>query len=393
MKSKRMNKPSNQPLYCLLFSFLFVFSSTVIQAQSVVSKTEYNGQSDVPVNIVVTIPKGKPVNASVNVGQRFESGTMFQVPAYTTLYLTSNGNTQRLGPGSKHLAQAGPKGEKHKTFFGKVKHFVSNKLSFYKTSGPSNKYQGAVEGTEFTIEAVGKDVKFYTTEGSVEIQRRVPVKVNQASAVNRTKERELYTIKKSYVNAGDPEAFYDYNAYEEPASYDSYEEAISEYKNQLDQGYYNGEDPYFLADEYSLLGGLYLDGGDPSGAIEPLNKALNLWLEIDPSDPLIAENYLDLAEAHYLSENYDSGVQYWDYAVRIIDEAYKFNLDEYNYFYDLRDYDTAWGFGIDLVSMYEGLGYAYELRRNLGGEIEYEYQNPNYWYGQADHLSSILAQF
>ncbi|MFD2822263.1 tetratricopeptide repeat protein [Lacinutrix iliipiscaria] len=392
MNFKRMNQPSNQSLHYLLFCLLTVFFLSSVKGQSTISNLQYNGKDEPQVAIIVTLPKGKPQNATVQVGHSFPSGTMFQVPAYTTVFLTSNNNTQRLGPGSKHMAQASPKGEKHKTFFGKVKHYVSNKLNFYKASGPNNKYQGAVEGTEFTVEAVGKDVKFFTSEGSVEIQRRVPVTVDQESAVKRKNERELYTVKKTYVNAGDPEMFYDYDAYEAPANYGTYQEAINQYQSELDQGYYNGEDPFYLADEYSLLGGLYLDSGNPSGAIEPLNKALNLWIEIDPYDPLIAEHYLNLAEAHYLAGNYDTGVSYWDNAVLIIDSGYQYYLQEFNYFYDLGDNDTAWGFGMDLLDMYNGLGYAYELRNNLGGEIEYQYQNPNYWYALADNLDSILAK-
>ena len=392
MKPNGLKKPSNQSIKYLFTHLLVLLICYSGFSQSAISKIQYNGQDYTQANIVITLPKGKPQNATVQVGQQFASGTMFQIPAYTTVFLSSNGNTQRLGPGSKHMASAGPKGEKHKTFFGKVKHYVSNKLSFYKASGPNNKYQGAVEGTEFTVEAVGKNVKFHTTEGSVQIQKRVKVTVNQQAAVNRTKERELYTIEKSYVREGDPEMYYDYNAYEQPVEFGSYQDAIDRYQSELDQGYYNGEDPFYLADEYSLLGELYMDSGDYAGAINPLNKALNLWIEIDPYDPLIAEHYLNLAEAHYLSGNQDTGVSYWDMAVTIIDGAYKFNLDEYNYFYNLGDYGTAWGFGMDLLDMYYGLAYAYELRKNLGGPIEYQYQDPNFWYKEANDLDAILAQ-
>lgn len=375
-------------LTIVIFSIL---GSTLLSfGQTSISRIVYNNQDYQSANIIIGLPKKSPVQQTVKLNQSFPSGTLFQIPAGVTVFLTSNGNMQRLGPGSKHMVQAGPKGEKHKTFFGRVKHFVKNKLSFYKASGPNNKYQGAVQGTEFTIEAVGKDVKFMTTEGSVEIQRRVPVKVNQQSAVNRTNDRELFTVKKSYVNAGDPEMYYDYEAYEE-VTYNSYQDAINQYQSELDQGYYSGADPYYLADEYTLLGGLYLDSGDYAGAIEPWNKALNLWIEIDPYDPLIAEHYLNLAEAHYLAGNQSTGVKYWDSAVTIIDGAYAYYLDEYRYFLSAGDYQTAWAFGNDLLEMYYGLAYAYELRYNLGGEITEDYQNPNFWYNEANALSTELS--
>lgn len=385
-----LNRKKHAPL-SLFFYFIF-FTAGFSHAQTAISGLEFNGQSTNQAYITVTPPKQKATQITAQVNQRFESGTLFQVPKNTVVYLTSSaGNSQRLGPGSRHQVTASAQGESHRTFFGQVKHFVKDKLNFYKASGPNQKYQGAVEGTVFTVQAEGHNVKFLTSEGSVSVQRKVPINVSENASVNRSKERELYTIKTSSVTAGG-EAFYDYNS-AEAINYTSYEDAIKEFKYQLDQGYYNGADPYYLADEYTLLGGLYLDNGNAYEAIDPFIKSLNLWYAIDPSDPFISENYLDLSEAYYLAGYRDEGDKYWNTAITIIDNEYKYVLDEYNYFYDLGDYDTAWAFGMDLVDMYESLAWAYEVKESVGYAIEYNYQSPEYWYGQADDLSSILDQF
>jgi hypothetical protein len=361
-----------------------------VNAQFRISKLEFNGSETTQANIIITKPNSKSQKINILVNQEYPSGTMFQVPNNTAVYLSSrSGNVQRLGPGSKHMAKEGPKGERHKTFFGKVKHFVSNKLSFYLASGPNNKYQGAVGGTVFTVEAVGKDVKYFTSEGSVEIQKRVPIIIKQKSVGNRTKSRKLYTIETSNVNEGDPERLYDYDASDPPKEHDTYQEAIDKYQDGLDKDYYNGEDPFYLADGYSLLGLLYLDAGNPADAIDPLDKSLSLWMEIDPDDPLIADHYLNLTEAHYLAGNQETGLDHWNMAINILNRAREDYIYEYNFF-SIEDYDTAWSFGMDLIDIYEDLGYAYELRKDLGGEIEYEDQDPKYWYGLADDLDSKL---
>jgi len=61
------------------------------------------------------------------------------------VWLGSNNNSQRLGPGSRHQATAEPKGEFHQTFVGQVTHYVTERLNFYKVSGPTSNHQAAVD--------------------------------------------------------------------------------------------------------------------------------------------------------------------------------------------------------------------------------------------------------
>ncbi|NNE76400.1 MAG: hypothetical protein HKN31_04940, partial [Pricia sp.] len=85
-------------------------------AQTSIGKLEWNGENVNSVEITFAPPKQKPAPATVQINQKFASGTLFIVPAQTVVWLVSNGNQQRLGPGSKHLASVSPKGESHQTF-------------------------------------------------------------------------------------------------------------------------------------------------------------------------------------------------------------------------------------------------------------------------------------
>jgi len=328
--------------------------------QTSILAIEYQGSSINQANISIGQPKQAPVLTTIRVNQKFSSGTLFQVPSNTVVWLTSNGNKQRLGPGSKHIASTSAKGESHRTLFGSVKHYVSNVLNFYKASGPSKKYQLAVEGTEFTVQAIGKDVRLQTTEGRVAIQRKVPVKIGEQVQDNQKRKRELSTVKVSYQNAGDPEQTFSYNNTEE-VKFETFDEAVANLEKLLNKAFINGEDAEYLADEYALLGSIYLEMELPHKAIEPFEKAIELYEEIDEDDPLLAENYLDLAEAYYYSGDEESGDDYWNDALDILEDDLKYNLEDFNYFISEEDYETAWSVGMDIVDNYENLGWAYDL--------------------------------
>ncbi|WP_149274910.1 tetratricopeptide repeat protein [Pareuzebyella sediminis] len=367
-------------IFLVLVGCLFGICS--IQGQTTIAKLEFNGAEVTSTNISYTLPKQSPVSTIVNVNQGFASGTLFIIPENTVVWLTSNGNQQRLGPGSKHLAVVSANGESHQTFWGKVQHFVTNKLNFYKASGPSTKHQGAVKGTVFTVEAVGKDVKFATQEGNVAIEREVNVKIGEQAQTHLKKSRKLTSIQTTVLSAGEPEQYFDHE-YEEELTYSSYEEAITFFRAYLEQAYMDEVDAEFLVDQYNLLGELYLDAGSPSYAKDAFERAIELYEEeLDPGDPEIAVNYIGLGEALYGLGNYDTGLEYCNRALEIIYEDLAYNREDFKYFVNEEDYTTAWGIGLFIVDNYEDLAWCYEVLSNI--------DESNKYYDMADELKAQL---
>jgi len=356
----------------LLFVTLLIslFPITAL-GQIRIAEVEFNGQSVSQVTISVAKPRERPASIPVKPQDAFPSGTIFQIPASTVVWLIStNNNRQRLGPGSKHQATVSPKGESHQTFVGQVTHYVTNLLNFYKASGSTPKYQAAVGGTIFTVEAVGKDVKFNTTEGRVAVRSKVPLTISEAAKVERKKERELTTTQVTYLSEGDSEQLFNHNSSEQ-VTYATYAEAIAVYQQQLDQAFDDGVNAGYLVDGYITLGALYLDNGEPEQAIDPLERAVQLLEEIDPDDPFIAEDYLTLAEAYYYSDDEAGGDESWNTAVDILEEEVPYYEEEYRYFLEEEDDDTAWSIGQDLADMYDTLGWAYELVEDYDQAEEY----------------------
>lgn len=331
---------SSKRLKIALLTICLLSSVKPLVAQTKIHALEFN-QTVVNSAIVTVIePKQSPKEITLTIGKSFPSGTLFQVPANTVVWLTSNNNRQRLGPGSRHMVSANAKGESHKTFFGMVKHFVLSRLSFYTASGPNNRVQGAVEGTEFTVEAVGHDVKFYTSEGKVAIHRKVPIKIGEASPSESKRKRTITTEKVSYLSAGQPEEkFTSEAAYS--VNYQTYEEAIYYFKQKLDKRYYNGDEPGYLAEEYTVLGELYMDNDEAEKAIAPFKRAVDLIEEMEMEDSFEANdidvpgNYLNLCDALYEVDRWDEGEVYWKTAVRILKEELYYNVEDYNYFFCL----------------------------------------------------------
>ena len=329
-------------------------------AQSTIQKLEFNGTEVGQVELTIALPKQQPQNMRVSKNQTFASGTLFAVPANTVVWLGSNANHQRLGPGSRHMAAAGPKGESHKTFWGSVTHYVKNKLNFYKASGPSTKQQGAVKGTIFTVSAVGKDVKFSTKEGRVAISQKVGVNIKEQSQNSRNRSPQLETTKTSYLDAGREQLYY-HNSNEQ-ITFASYEQAINAFQQELDKLYLDGEDAEFIVEYYTLLGELFLDDERYEDAIETFETAIELYEdELDPYDPLLADNYLGLAEAFFMAGYQDEGIQTWNKATSFIVRDLETNEIDLNYFIQIEDYDTAWGIGLDVVDNLDNLGWAYYL--------------------------------
>jgi len=357
---KLFNKAHNRKGHSLLIS-IFLVGSLGTFAQSAISELEQNGSKTTQLEITVAQPKQQPRKATVQINDRFASGTIFAIPDNAVVWLTSNGNRQRLGPGSKHMVSAGAKGESHQTFWGEVVHYVKNKLNFYTASGPSgDKQQGAVQGTVFTVTAVGKDVNFKTLEGRVAVQQKVALNISENSQSKRSKSHQLETTKTTYLDAGN-EQTYNYNS-DEQINYGSYAEAIQVLQNQVDELYDSGEDAAYIVEFYTLLGELYLDSGDSDGALDSYKTAIELYEdELDPEDPLLGDNYLGLAEAYFMNDNQEAGMTIFEKAVLFITQDLENNKIDFDYFISIGDEDAAWGIGWNFVDNLDNLGWAYDL--------------------------------
>ncbi len=364
---------------------IFLLISSATFAQSAISKLEENGATITHLEITVAKPQQQPQKKMVQVNDRFESGTIFAVPENAVVWLSSNGNSQRLGPGSKHMVSAGPNGESHQTFWGEVVHYVKNKLNFYTASGPSgDKQQGAVRGTIFSVTAMGKNVNFKTQEGRVAVQQKVPLKISENSQSKRSKEHALETMKTTYVDAGN-EQTYDYNSNEQ-ISYASYEEAIEAFRNEVDQLYDDGEDAQYIVEFYTLLGELYLDSGASLEAIDSFETAIDLYVEeLDPEDPLLGDNNLGLAEAYFMAGDQEAGMAAWEKAVALIVQDMENNQVDFEYFVSVEDYNTAWAIGWIFVDSLDNLGWAYDLVSDTGQSEEF--------YNMAREIETDLQQF
>jgi hypothetical protein len=388
MASIKTNKRWYLSVKLTIVFTILIFGFSRVDAQSVVTIAEIQvgGQYAQQANITVTLPKGTPKQTTIQVNSQFASGTIFEIPANTVVTITSNNNRQRLGPGSKHQASPSSKGESHTTFWGTVTHMVSNKLNFYKASGSNEKVQGAVQSTVFTVESVGKDVKFKTIEGSVQMQQKVKVDIAEQSQVQRKQERDLETVQTSWLNAGAPEQTYAYNNNAE-VEYATYAEAVDAFTRQLNQAYESGADAEYLADEYTLVGELYMEMGEAYNAIDPFSRSLSLYYnEIDPYDPLIAMNYLNLAEAYLLAGYEQEGSENWKTAMDIIIDDLNYNLELYNYLVDYtEDDEMIWSIGMDIVDNYFYLGWGYDVLGN--------YDKADYYYNLSDNLEYDLSQY
>ncbi|OBX25079.1 hypothetical protein LX77_02174 [Gelidibacter algens] len=354
----------------LLFNSVTFFALSA-NAQFQIVGMQFNGNSADAVNLTIIAPNGTPFTGIVPYDQSkaYNSGTTFKTPASTSIAILYKGQTQVMDPNSVLKVSIVKNGVVAQTLTGRVKHVlkdVKSKLGFYKAG---NGYTWAhAEGTEFYVEAFqkSKKAKFTTEEGTIAIMQEVPININEAAKNektrgNRGEGRELTTTKKIYSSAG--EEYIAGNV--QPISYRTYEEALQAFEQEINQK--EGQGNFYmeeLADDFTLLGELYLDNGQADEAIEPLRKAAYYNSEANPDDLMVLESYLYLAEALIDSsneENFNEGVNFAQEMIRPLTEVLDEYTEEYNYALELEDYDYAWDLCYELVDINEYLGWSYDL--------------------------------
>lgn len=365
-----LNQLTKPLLKYLLFNFIF-FLMLSANAQFQIVGMQFNGNFADAVNLTIISPDGTPFTGIVPYDQSrpYNSGTTFKTPASTSIAILYKGQTQIMDPNSVLKVSIVKNGVVAQTLTGRVKHVlkdVKTKLGFYKAG---NGYTWAhAEGTEFYVEAFGKSkkAKFTTEEGTIAIIQEVPITINEAAKNektrgNRGEGRELTTTKKIYSSAG--EEYIAGNV--QPVSYRTYEEALRAFEQEINQK--EGQGNFYMeemADDFTLLGELYLDNGQYDQAIEPLRKAAYYNTEANPEDLMVLESYLYLAEALTYSSNeedFNEGVNFAQEVIRTLTEVVREYTEEYNYALELEDYDYAWDLCYELVDINEYLGWSYDL--------------------------------
>lgn len=372
-------------------TFLLLFSFAA-NAQFQIVGMQFNGQNIGSVNLTILSLQGQPYTGPVayDPNKMYSSGTTFKTPAATSIAILCKGQTQVMKPNSTLKLSLVNNGIKAETLTGSVQHIlkdVKSKLSFYKAG---NGYTWAhAEGTVFEVEAFNKSkkAKFSTEEGTIAIIEDVPVSINEAAKSqtersDKAENRKLTTPVKTYKTAG--QEYITENL--QPIVYATYEEALAAlddetYAMEAGGNFYIEE----LADQFTLLGELYLDNGQPDMAIDPLRKAVDYNNQIDPSDIITLESYLSLGEALIDSEeteNTNEGTSLVSELIVSISGVWDEYLEEFNYAVQVEEGDLAWELCYDLVEICQYLGWSYELVDRM--------EEANYYYNMSEVYESQL---
>jgi tetratricopeptide (TPR) repeat protein len=273
-------------------------------------------------NVKVTIPNKKPTKRLVKNGVHFPSGTIFETPTETALTLESdNGNI--IGINGKSMARlaASPHGESHTGFWGEIWFVVKNKLSFFGTRDSSGKFQAAVRSTEFSMEVLGKTVKFEQTKGKVVIKKDVRLKIgDERAGRDGNRKPDLTRTYTKELSANVREQVYKLDGHERNfEKFRSYEEAEAFFTGQMARGRQRG-DSALVADSLTTLGYLVLEQGNLNQAIKFFDEALKIARELDPKmvNPALFRDLTGLGWAYLGSKNPAKTFRYFGEAFEII---------------------------------------------------------------------------
>ena len=361
-------------IFCATFLLLISFS---MNAQFQIVGMQYNGQYATSANLTILSPKGQPYSGAVayDPNKQYASGTTFKTSDGTSISILCKGQTQIVSPNSALKVSLVNNGIMAETLSGNVKHVlkdVKSKLSFYKAG---NGYTWAhAEGTVFDVEAFSKSkkAKFSTEEGTIAIIEEVPVSINEAAKnqidrSGKADERHLTASRKTLNTVGDE--YITENI--QPIQYATYEEAVNAFddetftKNErVNLNYPDWPLIEELADDFTLLGVLHLENGQPDMAIDPLRLAADYTSATDPEGILTLESYLYLSEALILSEeeaNHNEGMTMAATIVETLNEALDESIADFDYATANNYDDLTWDIAQDLIDICEYLGWSHDL--------------------------------
>jgi len=352
-----MNKNLTKIL-CMAGSFLFSMHFSFAQNAQILGILNGNSQASQAV-LTIAQPQQAAKQTSVSVGNAFPSGSTISTPQGTTVKIGANGNQQEILPNSQHQVRYSPKMETHKTLTGKVIHHVNNKPDGYTYRASGNTIFANPHGTVFSVDVQGKKANFSVIEGQIVAVEKVNLKVSQQSQNYKTsKDRPLIGTKATEFSEGQSMSF---DEEMEDVMYDTYEDAINAYKNQLGSDQYGYVDAELMADDNMVLGELYLDEGMVNEAIGYFNQAIRYYNQLDFAEIDIAEASLLIAEAYYMAEDYGNVDRYARQAIAYIQPVMEYDREDYQYAYEDQDYYLMEEIAFDLFFDYDYMGWAYEL--------------------------------
>jgi hypothetical protein len=367
---------SAQRLIIIIFLVSFSANSLLAQGFSTILGLTADGVNVESLTLKIN-PPGSGINKSQKVfkGYKLISGTSIEIPPNTMVELQSPTGRQEVkstspGKSMEYTVNFTSKGEDHIVKGeGQIKNFVNKIEKYnYKNSDGSGT-TAASKGTVFTFTETGNKQATITTEqGKIIITDEVPVRITNKSLKKDKDERELKKAVTKIQSAGDKE----YNSVDDPVEYDDYNEAINSIKEEVTKEEQNYADPDDLAEDYTCLGELYMDMGQPENAVQPFKKAL-LYNENEygPDDPETLESKINLAEA--LTETEDVNLQNQGKtlvlkSIQILEENLRYDKQDYG---DEDDAELQDLICEDIVDKYKLLGRAYHIAGNDERSNEY----------------------
>lgn len=361
----------------LFFSLNLLLLANLTSAQFQIVGMQYNGPSGwvtaTQAHLTISEPGKQPYtqNVQYDYAKQYASGTTFTTHENTSISIMYKGQTQVMYPNSTLKVVIESNGIKAQTLKGTVNHIlkdVKQKVGFYKAG---NGYTWAhAEGTQFIVQASGqsKNVKIQTSEGRVTIVDQVPVVINQSATtkIGGKAGAELNTTVRTTNSAG--QQAYVTNQGSNKIQYQTYGEAIEAFEKEIRYKEQSGN-AYIeeLAENYSLIGELYMEIGEFDRAIEPLGKAVEYLSALDDEDLYIIDTSLFYSEAlinSSISDNRTIGNNLVIQIINILTPVLNEYIAEYNFANEDGDEDWAWDLCYDLVDINEYLGWSYELLNN-----------------------------
>lgn len=357
-------------------------------------------------NVLIGQSKGAMARSTVQLGQFFATGTQLELPGGVRMQMTStNGTVLQALPATAFRVRIGRQAGSVDVSKGKVEARVGPSVRSFSLNSGGNRYAGHADGTQFSISVDQQGVSFARTEGRVLVRRQVPISVGAAGAAQDSKRRPEPTVGEiTELSAARNEAFFDPTD-KGAIEFQTYDQAIGFYQNAYRQAL-ETNDRMMAADILSAIGLLELDSGSPARAIDMLEAAINLNLQliqdgldpvfaedrtnlgyaylddgrakdaltqfemvfdllatIDPASPLLAESLLDIAEANITLGNGDAAEDAVSDAIVILEADIAFGrvvFEEIMEQYEGRPNELAAMVALEVGQQLGSLGWAYE---------------------------------
>lgn len=325
-------------------------------------------------------------NEMLEVGKTFPEGTTLNMSASTELtYQTPSGHYIKCPPGTKVLQdENGTKstGKITVSWWEKLKTGVKGAFDFF--GGPSTEVQAAVEGTEFTIESDGDNLKIDLNYGKVAVNRRIRVELNeQFIEIDTVPKREIFiTETTDYLSLKNQH-------YEKKLDTIQYKPLDTE--DKIDQFFkiQLSKQKLILTNggQNSRLGYKLIEQGQDSLGKMMYHKAMDNG-EINREKFIQAS--LILVEAYFRNNDLKNRSVWLDCALHFIELEHNNNAKKFKHFKDAGENKFQLGFGKDLVVSKQYYAWAYTVKLKLTGCLENQNQNPAKWLRDAKKLNDSL---